>query len=492
MEPGFSLSAGSFPEGYSGEYETLELPSDTISSLHYTLRIPSSIYFADLKSQQEISLTATAAVGLLALILCSVFSYMNFLPIRRLRAKFSDGTPAHGDELAHISRGIETIREKYHSAEQQLTDNRPSVIRSLFFTLLFDEYDSNLLREFEKQQLTLNLPYFCAIAARIESPDGALSFSLVRQTCLYYLKRENLRGYLYELSSGKFCILVNYRESAEFELFLSAFAEDCSALNAVGGTVQFGVGLPADDLSGFSQSFSEADHALEAGSLSHLEIRRYSGFSSGKYNYSPTDELSLQNSIKKGDALLAQRIIDQVVSRNLDSGAFHSGFIHCLPYQLLSTLLRTAAQMDLLPEQYLDAEYLVRCGSLSSAVEYLKTAAEKMARAAETENGNRSFEDELISFVKAHLCEGSLSLQMVAGHFEVSMSYISQIFKREYGVSYSEYVNRERISRVCELHRKSGESVTKLAASVGYDSISTFRRNFIKYTGTTPGNFSSE
>ena len=489
-EPKFSLSAGAFPEGYSGEYETLELPSDTISSIHYTLRIPSTIYFTDLNSQQEISLTATAAVGLLALILCSVFSYMNFLPIRRLRAKLSDGVPSHGDELAHISRGIETIREKYRSAEQQLTDSRPSVIRSLFFTLLFDEYDSNLPREFEKQQLVLNLPLFCAIAARIESPDGALSFSLVRQTCLYYLRRGNLRGYLYELSSGKFCILVNYREPVEFDSFLSSFVEDCSALNAVGGTIQFGVGLPTDDLSGFSQSFSEADHALEAGSLSHLEVRRYSGFSSGKYNYSPTDELSLQNSIKKGDASLAQRIIDQVVSRNLDSGAFHSSFIRCLPYQLLSTLLRTAAQMDLPPEQYLDAEYLVRCGSLSSAVEYLKKAAKKMADTAQPESGERPFEDELISFVKAHLCEGSLSLQMVAGHFEVSMSYISQIFKRKYGVSYSEYVNRERIARVCELHRKSGEPVTKLAASVGYDSISTFRRNFIKYTGSTPGSFS--
>ena len=113
-----------------------------------------------------------------------------------------------------------------------------------------------------------------------------------------------------------------------------------------------------------------------------------------------------------------------------------------------------------------------------------------MADTAQPESGERPFEDELISFVKAHLCEGSLSLQMVAGHFEVSMSYISQIFKRKYGVSYSEYVNRERIARVCELHRKSGEPVTKLAASVGYDSISTFRRNFIKYTGSTPGSFS--
>ena len=49
-----------------------------------------------------------------------------------------------------------------------------------------------------------------------------------------------------------------------------------------------------------------------------------------------------------------------------------------------------------------------------------------------------------------------------------------------------DYVNMIRIQMACELIRKTNRSMGDIAIKCGYDTISTFNRNFKKITGLTP------
>lgn len=74
--------------------------------------------------------------------------------------------------------------------------------------------------------------------------------------------------------------------------------------------------------------------------------------------------------------------------------------------------------------------------------------------------------------------------------FPISRSYLSQLFNRELGCSFSDYVNSFRVEeskRLLEAHPEA--SIQEIAERSGFHSISTFRRAFIKHTGSIPSEY---
>lgn len=74
--------------------------------------------------------------------------------------------------------------------------------------------------------------------------------------------------------------------------------------------------------------------------------------------------------------------------------------------------------------------------------------------------------------------------------FPISRSYLSQLFNRELGQSFSDYVNRFRIEESKRLmEAEPNASIQEIAERSGFHSISTFRRAFQKCMGTTPSEY---
>lgn len=74
--------------------------------------------------------------------------------------------------------------------------------------------------------------------------------------------------------------------------------------------------------------------------------------------------------------------------------------------------------------------------------------------------------------------------------FPISRSYLSQLFNRELGCSFSDYVNSFRIEESKRLlETEPGASIQEIAERSGFHSISTFRRAFVKHTGFIPSEY---
>ena len=74
--------------------------------------------------------------------------------------------------------------------------------------------------------------------------------------------------------------------------------------------------------------------------------------------------------------------------------------------------------------------------------------------------------------------------------FPISRSYLSQLFNRELGQSFSDYVNQFRIEESKRLmDAESNASIQEIAERSGFHSISTFRRAFQKCTGMIPSEY---
>lgn len=80
----------------------------------------------------------------------------------------------------------------------------------------------------------------------------------------------------------------------------------------------------------------------------------------------------------------------------------------------------------------------------------------------------------------------------VAGELGYSRSYLHDRFRKEVGMSPSDYAQRLRIKRCCQRLTATEESVTDIAMEFGFGSSQYFSRVFRKYVGTTPSEYRSQ
>ncbi len=105
-------------------------------------------------------------------------------------------------------------------------------------------------------------------------------------------------------------------------------------------------------------------------------------------------------------------------------------------------------------------------------------------------NDERSISAAVLPYIRAHYRE-KITLNDLARTLRSNRYTVSRLLNESFGASFSELVNRYRIREACALLEKTGDEVTKISEWVGYDTISTFNRNFLKFTGTTPRRYRS-
>lgn len=95
---------------------------------------------------------------------------------------------------------------------------------------------------------------------------------------------------------------------------------------------------------------------------------------------------------------------------------------------------------------------------------------------------------EICNYISAH-CSDELNLETVASMSGFSKFYFSRLFKQFTNVSFYKYVNQKRIEKAAELLTEPKISITNVALSCGFDSLSSFIRMFRIVKGCTPTEF---
>jgi len=100
----------------------------------------------------------------------------------------------------------------------------------------------------------------------------------------------------------------------------------------------------------------------------------------------------------------------------------------------------------------------------------------------------------LIENVKAYVAanlEYSISLSDAAKLFHYHEQYLGRLFKRETGMRFSDYLNKERLKRAAT-YLSGKESVINIAYQVGFRNVTYFNRIFKRYFGKTPTEYKKE
>jgi YesN/AraC family two-component response regulator len=75
---------------------------------------------------------------------------------------------------------------------------------------------------------------------------------------------------------------------------------------------------------------------------------------------------------------------------------------------------------------------------------------------------------------------------MIATTFNISEGYVSSLFKEQAGINFTDYVEKQRIRKACELLKTTEMNINEISEKVGYNSVQSFRRAFKRLHGFKP------
>ena len=82
--------------------------------------------------------------------------------------------------------------------------------------------------------------------------------------------------------------------------------------------------------------------------------------------------------------------------------------------------------------------------------------------------------------------KNELSLKTLSAKYNINSSYLGQIFTKEVGCSFSDYLNKVKNTKAKELILTTNMKINNIAKEVGYTDTSYFYRKFKKYYGVCP------
>lgn len=99
---------------------------------------------------------------------------------------------------------------------------------------------------------------------------------------------------------------------------------------------------------------------------------------------------------------------------------------------------------------------------------------------------------DVITYVHEHYPDDNFSVKYMASYFDTSVSNISHFFKKNMGVTISQYVEQIKLERAREMLEKSDMRVSEIAQTLRYANSTVFIEMFKKYEGMTPGGYREE
>ena len=97
------------------------------------------------------------------------------------------------------------------------------------------------------------------------------------------------------------------------------------------------------------------------------------------------------------------------------------------------------------------------------------------------------------NYIRLHFQEADLTLGRIADSMFVSASYLSNLFRKETGMSVMEFILECRMQKAARLIEKTQDcTLAVIAEQCGYNDPYYFSRSFKKYYGISPAKYKDQ
>ena len=464
--------------------ESIESVETISGGYRYILRLPQSVHKLTRNQIMPMIVWGILAVFVAGTLLSFVFAKIVYKPFGEMYRAFVDHPMSNDDEIERLAETMSSIsrsRAQALSAQQLLMPFGQLSILHGILTGSFQDSEETM----RACGLEFTHPLFNVLLFKTPGKEPFDSMAKESRAACEQVYSESARAYfLFDKGHGFYLI------NAETEDAIQQAAEKIA--EALNGTVShFAMG---ETQSRTDMVVHATDQAIQALNYSILNacpevITHYAkvGTQTAFTYYFPFSyQTQLSEMILNGDAEGAKRVSSYIISMNMRNGRGSQRTLSMLSNDLRSTVLRCSIELGVnLNDEETEIENFTE---LEKRVHtFIDALTAQNAAETETEFGGEA--GEMLKYIEDNLFDPMLSLDYVAQHFGKSAAYVSTTFKRVRGMNYMDYINRRRIEQAVVLLTEKKMSVRETCEAVGYTSATTFRRNFTKYTGKSPADY---
>ncbi|MBN2982118.1 MULTISPECIES: helix-turn-helix domain-containing protein [Cohnella] len=254
-------------------------------------------------------------------------------------------------------------------------------------------------------------------------------------------------------------------------------------------------GLPVDRPERLHESYVAADRVFGYKGLipdNRVEYEAFIRRKGGKTSCSYEEELELSAILLEDDPLALKGWVQTYIQARLEDPEFtlesleaslHSAAAAAGRWleRVQTVTGRKNAEEGLAPFRY-ERESVPRNALFQYLYAVMKRYHDRLAE------GAASHAQKAMAYIETNLGK-DVGLQQVARHVHLHPNHLSEVFKKETGMTFGDYVTRRRMRRAAGILSTTPAKISEVAASVGYADVKYFSQLFKKETGKTPSEY---
>lgn len=511
--PAISIDPGSTRgflfEKINGEEMAVIYTQSQFNKWTYVTALPTKV-FLDKAIYIKKVILAIVIISLLIGVGISIYlTRRNIRPIQEtmltLRKVFKGELGNGRNEYDFLKNGVTKLINTHEEMKKSM-ENQEILMKSTFISrLIHGEINDKSEIEILSEHLDMNLTGKRHIAAiivlnRFSNPvnrEALIEQDINRAIIVNVIEKHiGLNCFTHIIDADQIALLLNFNinDDKECEKIIETIFDNVkNELREIFNiNVNFSVGNLYEKVSHINLSFSEAKNTLTAFNEvntdnSILWYRDVKKESSGYY-YPVELELQLINMAKSGNKNDIDRVMDIIYEENFVQRSLTNYMEYNLFFDMRGTIIKIIGDMG----SKLDIKEVISSNYSSMEIKdifnTMKTAYYSICSEAwnKKKSHNSQLLEKLVEYIQSNYFSSEVSACNIAAQFNISESYFSQFFKEQTGETFSDFLEKLRINRACELLTEKTMSVEDTSRLVGYNSAYTFRRAFKRVMGVLP------
>jgi len=477
----------------------------------YVVAQPPHIVLEKVLYIKKIVFTVAAIFIAVGILLAYFFTYRNSKPlkaiVRTLSERIQSDESRTSDTFGFIQRTVSGLIDNNTELQAEIRRQSPLLRATFFERLLKGEVvgEKNIEAALLHQNLRLNDRFYAVALLRFTGYDYSLSEEMLED--LDYKRvivKEALRrllgdnnAHFHDLAEDKLALLFfddsNHIEDCKrmIEHTLRALAEEMT--DGLNIAFAIGVGKIYESRMELSHSYEEARQALsfygreQANQIIWFETlpQEHDGY------YYPVEVAArLMNVVKSGDWSEVEKLLVDLYKQNFIDRHLPLPKLQLFIYDLVANLIKL--QEQILPGASDDIRPLLgqvhASSDMKSIYDYIskqyQAICEKVNERKRSQN--LRLQDDILKLLDDAYMQADLNLDAAADQLNISKVYLSQFFKEQTGVNFSDYLENKRMMEARKLLVSTELTVNEIAEQVGYNSSNTFCRAFKRSNGLSP------
>ena len=492
------------PAGYE-----IAVDSAVDSTLQYRIRVPEKLLSRPLPVSAVVTAGVMALASLFFVLLTYWISRRYYKPINEIQrlvetpelAEAPGEKPEGGNEFDQILQGIAGLIGERNGYQEKMVTITPYVRQGMLQAVIHGaEHPETLVTE---QFTELKHSYYMVgevnIAITREIPSAQRRYQDLQELILSLCRNWNEEGFqvvaVPENLQNIFVILAGDEKEGFEDLFYRLFHAMEETAGDEHTVLTIGVGYRENDLDRLRDACRDAQTSLGqmlTGGRGAVYFPEERAEEEPGYYFPKDAQKQMVRLLKERNLEGLNALLEEIYEKNMVAADLPAAEVRQLLDELTWTIRKAIRSAYDLSPVHLRMEPIRDAATVEEIFSWYRqvfAACLEETAAGETEEKEKSLEEEICTYLEEHLYDPDLSLNGVAAQFGVSTKMIGLICKKRYNQTFLNYVRDRQIQRAASLLRETELSLEEIARQCGFANILTFRRNFKAVTGVNPSEY---